>query len=124
MNQKCYHIRRFTDTYNKQDNMTRTEKLLRKTIREHIKQYLKEAEGEEETQDAEETPKAEEEPQEEGPSLGTTMGMKFAERIKNTPGASDTENIHDILVAVIDSFGMSNERKLALLKQIKTSVVQ
>ena len=103
--------------------MTRKEKQLRLAIREHIKRFMLEAE-EEETQDTEAEPEVEVEPEAEEMSMGTTLGNKFAEKLKNTPDGSSEETIQDVVVAIIDAFGMSNERKLALLKQIRNTIVQ
>lgn len=98
--------------------MTPQEKLLREYIRQYLKE-LKEAETEETETDTEEEKPAQEEPIS---SLVEPLVSAFARKVKNNITDIDNEVIHEILVEVLNTFVVSTDEKLNIIRSVKNTI--
>ena len=113
------------------------ERQLREYIREYIKKSLREADEENADADVDSTeeapaeepkpetkPEPKAEPQQDKSTIELDYAKKaFISKMSSIPGATDMDTMVDTLSDVISTFVPSSEQKLALLKAIKTNIV-
>jgi hypothetical protein len=97
------------------------EQQLRNYLRNEIRKYLKEVEEEETPAETPETPEEEEQDPEE--VIAQVTG-EFVRKLKSASFEVGTEELVSAMTLIMESWGLSSEQKLNILKSVKVNTVR